>query len=190
MLSLSKSLCWVALALASLSLQAEDFNSLMQVAKDTWPEKRHIGVVCDYRNSQSQVDALALAAGDGFTLTVVDVRAPEKVHLGAQLVANRQAQFVVIFPGDRIVRDGSLGGTLVIRRLATLGIPSVGTTPRSLAQGAVFSVGEGTHGELLVNPELIGTIDVILPSGTLFSRRSSLGPEAWQLPTSMMVAAR
>jgi len=189
MLNLSKTLSWVAIAVASLSLQAEDFHSLMQVVKNTWPEKTHIGVVCDYRSSQAQVEALGRAAGEGFRITVVDVRSSEKAFGGADLAARHQAQFVVIFPEDRLVRDGSMGGTIVIQRLANLGIPSVGTTARSVAQGAVFSVGDGTRGELLVSPELIGTVDVILPLGASFSRRSSLAIEG-ELAQVMVPMAR
>jgi hypothetical protein len=174
MSTLTKTLGAVSLALAGLSLQAEDFTSLMQVVKTTWPEKNHIGVICDYRNSQAQVEDLARAAGSGAHITVVDVRVPEKGSLGAQLLANHQANFLVMLPHDRLVRDGSFDATVAIRRLAKMGIPSVGTTSRSLGQGAVFSLGEGTGGELLITPKLIGTVDVILPAGITYSRKASL----------------
>lgn len=160
------------LTMAGLGLQAEDFTPIMQVVKTVWPDKNHIGVICDYNQSRAEVEALSRAAGDGFTITVVDVRLPEKAALGARLVANHQAQFLVIFPKDRSVRDGSLGATVAILSLANRGIPSVGTTPRSVAQGAVFSIGDGTGGELLVTPETIGTVEVVLPPGVTYSRKA------------------
>ena len=74
MSTLSKTLGAAALTLAGVTLQAEDFSSLAQVAKTTWPEKNHIGVICDYRDSKAQVEDLALAVGPGSLITVVDIR--------------------------------------------------------------------------------------------------------------------
>ncbi len=172
MSTLSNTLGTVALALVGLSLQADDFSSLMQVAQTTWPQKTHIGVICDYRSSQAQVEDLARAAGAGSMITVVDVRRLDQASLGAQLVANCNADYVVLLPRDRVIAEGSFGATVAISRLAMNGIPAVGTTPKALAQGAVFSMGDGTRGEVLVTNRLKGTVDVILPAG--YSRKASL----------------
>lgn len=174
MLTLSKTLGTLALALTSLSLQAEDFSTLMQVAKTTWPEKTHIGVLCDYGYSRAQVEDLAKAAGRGSMITVVDVRQLEKAQVGAQILTNRQADFLVLLPGDRLIRDGSFGATLAIARLAMNGIPAVGTSAKALGQGAVFAMGDNTNHEVLVTNRLKGTVDVTLPEGTAYSRKASL----------------
>ncbi len=174
MFTLSKTLGTAALVLAGLGLQAEDFSPLMEVAKTTWPEKWHIGVICDYRDSHAQVEKLARAAGGGSQITVVDIRRLEQASVGAQILATRQADFLVLLPQDRLVYDGSFGATLAISRLAMVGMPTVGTTPRAIAQGAVFSVGDGTNGEILVANRLKGTVDVTLPEGTTYSRKASL----------------
>ena len=174
MSTLSRTLGAVALALTGLGLQAEDFTPLMQVVKSTWPEKCHIGVICDYRNSQAQVADLANAAGGSSQITVVDIRRLEQAQLGAQMLVNRLAEFLVLLPKDRLVYDGSYGATVAISRLAMLGVPAVGTTPKALAQGAVFSIGDGTNGEVLVTNRLKGTVDVILPEGVTFSKKASL----------------
>lgn len=174
MLTLTKTLGTAAVALVGLGLQAEDFSTLMQVANTTWPEKTHIGVICDYRNSQDQVKDLAMAATPGSMITVIDIRSLEHAQLGAQLLANRRANFLVLLPKDRLIRDGSFGATVAINRLAQNGIPAVGTTPNALIQGAVFSAGDGTHGEVLVTNRVIGTVDVILPEGITYSRKASL----------------
>jgi hypothetical protein len=42
----------------------------------------------------------------------------------------------------------------------------VGTRPVGLKQGAVFSIGPDTNGELLVTQKLVGTVSVILPNRT------------------------
>lgn len=174
MFTLSKTFGAAALALAGFGLQAEDFTPLMQVAKTTWPEKTHIGVICDYRTSQAQVDSLARAAGPGSLITVVDIHQPDKAPLAAQLVARNKADFLVLLPQDRLIHDGSFGATLAIAHLAMQGVPTVGTTAKALSQGAVFSMGDGTRGEIMVTNRLKGTVDVILPEGIGYSRKASL----------------
>ncbi len=174
MSTLSTTLGTVALALAGLGLQAEDFTSLAQVTKTTWPEKNHIGVICDYRDSKAQVEDLAQALGPGSRITVVDIRRDEQAPGGAQIIANRHADYLVLLPKDRLIRDGSFGATLAIHRLALSGVPTVGTHPKAVAQGAVFSMGDATRGEILVTNRLRGTVDVILPPGIGYSQKASL----------------
>lgn len=174
MFNLSRTLGTLALALAGLGLQAEDFQPLMAVAKTTWPEKSHIGVVCDYRASRPAIEALATAAGPEAWITVVDVHISEQVSNGASFLAMNRPDYLVLLPGDPVTRDGSLGANLAVRRLATRGIPAVGTTPKAMEQGAAFSLGDGTRGELLVTNKLIGTVDVILPDKVTFSKKASL----------------
>jgi len=67
-------------------------------------------------------------------------------------------------------------------------VPSVGTDPRAVAQGAVFSMGDGTHGEIMVTNRLRGTVDVILPPGIGYSRKASL-PLAGGMATIAVLAA-
>ena len=189
MSTLSMTLGTAALTLASLGLQAEDFSSLMQVTKTTWPEKTHIGVVCDYRHSRPQVEALARAAGPESTITVANVQHAEQAKRGVQIVASSKADFLVLLPEDRVIGEGSLAATLAIHRLAQCCIPSVGTTPKALAQGAVFCIGDGTNGEVLVTDRSIGTVTVNLPAGIGFSRKSSL-PLAQPMATITLVGEK
>jgi hypothetical protein len=161
---ISTSLVVAAAALVGLALQAEDFLPLMKTTRATWPAKQHIGVICDYSASREAVWALARAAGENAFITVADTRSMDKAVPAAHIIANRQADYLVLLPGDRTFRDGSIGATLAISQLGKRGVPAIGTTPAALKQGAVFSVGDGTNGELLVTDRLIGTVDVILPS--------------------------
>lgn len=163
-----------ALALASLVLSAEDFHPLMKTTQTTWPEKQHIGVICDYSFSQDEVMALAKAAGEGFTITVADARVPDQASAAAAILATHKSDYVVLLPHDRLFRDGSFAATVAVNRLANRGVPALGTTPRALKQGAVFSVGDGTEGQILVTDRLIGTVDVILPERGLVNHKASL----------------
>lgn len=171
---LSTSLGVVAMAFAGLALCAEDFTPLMKVTQTTWPEKRHIGVICDYRFSEAEVMALAKAAGEGALITVADARVPDQASAAAALLASHKSDYVVLLPNDRLFRDGSFGATVAVNRLASRGVPALGTTPRALQQGAVFSVGDGTDGQILVTDRLIGTVDVILPERSLVNHKATL----------------
>jgi hypothetical protein len=117
---------------------------------------------------------LARAAGEGSLITVIDARVPDHANFAATLLANQKTDFVVLMPNDHAFCDGSFGATMAINRLASRGVPSVGTTPVALKQGAVFSMGEATEGQILVTDRLIGTVDVILPNRDLSSQKSSL----------------
>jgi hypothetical protein len=163
-----------AVALVGLALSAEDFHPVMKATQTTWPEKQHIGVICDYRASEAQVLALAKAAGEGVHITVADTHVADQAGAAATLLANHKADYVVLMPQDRLFRDGSFGATVAVNQLAMRGVPSIGTTPAALKQGAVFSAGEGTGGQILVTDRLIGTVDVILPNRSVTSYKSSL----------------
>jgi len=170
----STSLSVAALALAGLALAAEDFQPLMKATQATWPEKRHIGVICNYQANQSQVRALARAAGEGPHIPVGGTRTADQSSAAAYLLANQKADYLVLMPGDRNFRDGSFAATVAVNRLASRGVPAIGTTPVALKQGAVFSVGDGTEGQILVTDRLIGTVDVILPDPAKPSEKASL----------------
>jgi hypothetical protein len=171
---ISTTLGATAMALAALVLSAEDFQPLMATTRTTWPEKHHIGVICNYPANRAQVDALALAAGEGALITVVDARRVDQASVAANLLASRRADFVVLMPHDWYFRDGSFGATVAVDQLARCGVPAIGTTPMALKQGAAFSVGDGTEGQLLVSDRLIGTVHVILPNSAVTSQKSSL----------------
>lgn len=171
---LSSYLGAAAIAMAGLVLSAEDFQPLMKVTQATWPEKQHIGVICDYRANEAQVWDLAKAAGEHARITVVDARRMDHASVAATILANRKTDYVVLMPKDRYFYDGSFGATIALNRLATRGIPAIGTSGRALKQGAVFSMGDGTDGQLLVTDRLIGTVDVLLPDHIKFSQKASL----------------
>jgi|GEM_PF-1765062 len=160
------------MSLAGSMAQATDFGPLMDVVRTTWPEKTHIGVVADYRNSREEILFLAMAAGKGNTITVYDVRIPAQVPVARNLltqkaddqrVKNLKPDYLVLLPSDPLVRDGSPWATYLIDRLAAAGIPTIAATPKALQQGAVFALSEWTGLQLLVADRVIGTVTVDLP---------------------------
>lgn len=179
-----------AIALAGLALAAEDFQPLMKVTQATWPTRQHIGVICNYRANEQQVMALAKAAGAGSLITVVDARRADEAGAAANLLADHKADYLVLMPQDPYFRDGSFGATIAVNRLARQGVPAIGTSSRALKQGAVFSLGDHTEGQLLVTDRLIGTISVILPDRAKVSGQASfvLRPEG--MATIAVHAAR
>ena len=166
--------CLVAAGILGGSLFAEDFQSLMNTTRATWPEKRHIGVICNYQKNQDAVWNLARAAGVDSFITVVDARSDINPIGVAAVLGNQKVDYFVMMPQDLLYHDGIPASTFVINRLAGMGIPAVATTPAALKQGAVFSVGEATEGQILVNDRLIGTIEVHLPDRSVITQKSSL----------------
>lgn len=172
---MSTALSLSTLLLAASTAFAGGFGPLMEVTGATWPDRTHLGVVCDYRMSRAQVEALAAAAGAERRITVVDVQRLDQLASASRLLQNRGTQLLVLMPGDRVAGDGTFGATRLVRSLASEGLPSLATTRVGLRQGAVFSLGDGTGNQLLVNDGLIGTIDVILPNRAQVGGRADLG---------------
>lgn len=172
-----------AITLAGASAQATDFAPLMDVVQATWPGKNHIGVVANYRQSQPEIQALAAVAGAGSTITVLDIRGRGEFERAGSVMVNQvKPDYLVLLPQDPLVWDGSFNATLLTNFLATRGIPTVATTPKALAQGAVFAMGAATGMELLVTQRLIGTVGVILPSkGRFVNHASGLGGGSAQI---------
>ena len=187
---ISTTLGMAAMALAGLTLAAEDFQPLMKVTQATWPERQHIGVICNYRANEQQIWALAKAAGTGALITVVDALAADEAGAAANLLADRKADYLVLMPQDAYFRDGAFGATLAVNRLARRGVPAIGTSPRALNQGAVFSLGDRTEGQLLVTDRLIGTIDVILPDQAKVNGQASLVLQKEGMATIAVHSAR
>jgi len=174
MSNLTRTLGTLALAMAGLGLQAEDFQPLMKVIKTSWPEKTHIGVICDYRGTANQeaVALLADAAGSTFMITVADARNSDQAQRGAAALANRKTDVLVLLPHDLIAGEGTSSAIRAVRRCALDGIPTVGTTTRAISYGALFSIGEGTEGQLLVNTNQVGLVGPI--TGLPLSSKSAM----------------
>lgn len=187
---ISTSLGMAVMALAALALSAEDYQPLIRVTQATWPEKHHIGVICNFQADKAQVLALARAAGGAAHITVADTRTANYASAAATLLANVKTDFVVLLPQDQLFGDGSFSATQTLRRLASRGVPTIGTTPLAVKQGAVFSVGEGTGGQLLVTDRLIGTVDVIMPDRALISQKASFVLQKEGMATIAVHSAR
>lgn len=175
MTTITRTLGLAALVLAGAGLHAEDFAPLMNVARSTWPEKTHIGIICDYRASAMDVEALAVAAGWKDTITVVDTHNRAELERAQNVLVQHRPDYLILLSSDPVLPDGSFEASVMLGRLACKGIPTIATTPMAIKQGAVFTLGDATHGELLVNSKLIGTIDVILPDRGTFLRNASFG---------------
>ncbi|MBI4914169.1 MAG: hypothetical protein HY823_15685 [Acidobacteria bacterium] len=166
----------LTLSLVGLAAQASDFDSLLGVARGTWPESRHLAVVCNYEEGKEQIQALAEAAGSGSHITVVDARSPFHLPGARMILQDRRPDYLVLLPKGRAFRAGSPESTKLVRDMAYRGIPSVGTTPVAIQQGAVFAVGPDTGNEVLVTDRLRGTVSVLLPArGQFIGARAQTG---------------
>jgi ABC-type uncharacterized transport system substrate-binding protein len=149
----------------SLAAWGGDFDQLIQVLKKAWPDKTTIAVVAEVASSKAKVDALAAACGGGMKIAVIDVKGPQDVGKAVGALANQKPHVLVLIPGDRVAGDGQAGATFLIQRLASQHIPTIATTEAGVKQGAVFAVGPGTGGKLLVNPKSATVAGVAVPEG-------------------------
>jgi len=164
-----------AVALAATTAQATDFKPLMEVVHATWPEKGRIGVVADYSSSQDEILDLAREAGSGTTITVLDTRGRGQLERASQILTHRvKPDYVVLLRNDPVLPEGSFQATRFVALVASVGIPTIGTTAKGLDQGAVFAMGAGTGMELLVAHRMIGTVEVILPTKARFLNQARL----------------
>jgi hypothetical protein len=180
-----KALNFTALIFTSftcLSASAEDFKPLMAAVRSTWPGQNRIGIVCDYTNNKEQIDQLAKLAGSNASIGVVDCKNSQHAAVAALTLIRYQPKFMVLLPRDAVYGEGRFNATAVVRYLAIYGIPSVGTGPEAIKQGAIFAVGEPTKGELLVNSKLNGSISVIMPTKADLVREMSLAASLREEP--------
>ncbi len=157
------------LALAAVSpAAAGDLDQIVEVGKATW-STASVGVMCDANYSQARIQELARAMGGG-TLTVANIHRSEDVGRAAGALRRANAGFVVLFPDDRVVRDGTFAATAAIHAMNSYSVPTLATTRVSIQQGAAAAQGSDTGNQLLLNQDLKGTVDV-LPASLKTSRR-------------------
>lgn len=143
---------------------ASDFDQVVQVLKKTWPDKTLIAVVVDASGSKPKVDALA-AAATGMKIALIDVKGPQDMGKAVGALMSQKPHVLVLIPGDRVAGDGQPGATFLIQRMAAQHVPTIATSESGAKQGAVFAVGPGTGGKLLVNPKSATVAGVSVPEG-------------------------
>ena len=153
------------LAWVSMAAWSGDFDQAIQTLKKTWPDKIVIAVVAEVSSSKPKIDALAAACGSGMKIAVIDVKGPQDLGKAVGALGGQRPHVLFLIPGDRLAGDGQPGATFLIQRLASQKIPTIATTEAGAKQGAVFAVGPGTGGKLLVNPKSATVAGVSLPDG-------------------------
>jgi len=157
------------LSVVTLGVRAGDFGPLMDAVKASWPEKTHIAVVADYEQSAAEIQDLAQAAGAGTVITVLDTHKHGYYPAAYRVVVNRiKPDYVVLLRHDSTCGEGTPESSWLVGQVAAAGIPSIGTSPVAIRQGAVFAVGNETGNQILVNSEIKGSIHVVLPARDSF----------------------
>lgn len=149
----------------SLPLAAGEFDQLVGALRKTWPERTSWAAVCDSAAAKGKLEALTAAAGPSARITVIDVKSPQDMGKALSALLAQQTQVLLLIPGDRIAGDGQTGATFLIQRMATQKIPTVATTEAGAKQGAVFAMGPGTGGKILVNAKIAQLVGAATPEG-------------------------
>lgn len=133
--------------------QGSSTDQIRQVARDTWPGPRTVGIVCNYKYSQETIQAMLGEFEPGTTIQVVDARLQEHINLASQMMSNLKPDYVLVLPKDTLVWDGSFAATRVIHRMNAADIPTLATTPVALTQGVWAVMGPATGNQLRLNPK-------------------------------------
>ncbi|HJW08602.1 MAG TPA: hypothetical protein VJ483_03160 [Holophagaceae bacterium] len=141
---------------------AGDLDQIVDVGKATWTSAS-VGVICDAEASRARIQELARLMGGG-TLTVANLHRVEDVGRAAGALRRANPGFVVLFPDDRVVRDGSFAATATIHAMNSYAVPTLATSRAAIQQGATAAMGADTGNQLILNQDLKGTIS-IAPSG-------------------------
>lgn len=140
--------------------QTNSTGQILQVARATWPGPHTVGIVCDYSRSRGAIDAMLDSFPQGSTIHVADTRIAMQVGRACEYLASQHPQYVLLLPVDHLVHDGSFLATQVITNMNQRQIPTLGTTPIALSQGAWAVMGPATGNQLQVNPSLKGYVEI------------------------------
>jgi ABC-type uncharacterized transport system substrate-binding protein len=143
-----------------------DYDQVIRSAREVWPERRTVVVVCNKDASSMALMDLGSATEKAISLLVVNLASPRDIE---KVVANVTRKpwneiFVLLIADDPVAGDASQAGGVLVARMTARGIPVVGTTQACLKLGAVFAVGPGTGDKLVTNPEAAKKVGVPLPA--------------------------
>jgi len=152
-----------ALAAACLGLSASEYTHLASELHAIWPAKHRVGVVCDAAAQRQELDILSLALGPEAKLLVIDAHSTLELGTAVNALRAHQADFVVLLPGDRLLCEGSPLRVELARNLANFGIPCMGTTAKSVEDGALFAIGSDTDNRQRIHTQPLGSLRAELP---------------------------
>lgn len=144
---------------------AGDYDAVINAAKQAWPERRTVVIVCNKDASSMALMDLGSATEGVLSLLVLHVTAVKELDKSLTAVTRkpRNEVFLLLVSDDPVTGDSTEGGRILISRMIGRGIPVVATTPGPLKLGAIFALGPGTGDKLLTNPEMAKKMGLPLP---------------------------
>lgn len=144
---------------------AGDYDEVIRVARQVWPERRTVVVVCNKDASSMALMDLGSATEKIISLLVVNLSAARDIEKVVATVTRKPWNeiFVLLISDDPLTGDTSQAGAILVARMTARGIPVVGTTQGAIKLGAVFATGPGTGDKLATNPEAAKKVGVALP---------------------------
>jgi hypothetical protein len=159
---------WVRALAAAIAvctpMLAGDYDHLLGVIRDAWPERNVVLSLCDKdANQMALMDLAEAAKGQGLSLIIMDLR-DEKGYNAT--MANAMAKN----PGVLLILDGDalagVKGRLTSRMIYRVGgkeIPAVGLSRDLLALGATLATGTGEDDPVFVNKAVAKRMKISLP---------------------------
>ena len=155
----------ISIAAMAGTLFAGDFDEVIMSARQAWPERQTVIVVCNKSSSAMALMDLGSSTEKVISLLVLDLAAAKDLDkvLGNLARKSRTEVFVLLIADDPLTGDNTVAGRMLLVRMTSRGIPVVGTTPEALKLGAVFVQGVGTGGKLITNLEVAKKLGVAVP---------------------------
>jgi ABC-type uncharacterized transport system substrate-binding protein len=155
----------VVLAVLAVPGRAGDFDAVIKSARQAWPERRTVVVVCHKDASSMALMDLGSATENLVSMFVLHVDSQKDLDKTLSTVTRKPKDeiFLLLISDDPVTGEATQAGKILVGRMTSRGIPVVGTTAAALKLGAVFAQGPGTGDKLVPNHEVAKKLGVALP---------------------------
>lgn len=157
-----------ACAILSTSLMAGDYDHVLDVMKQAWPERAKGVAICSLEANQfALLDLVDTAKDRGLSLVIMNMKEARELEATLKAALARRPQFFLIIDEDPIL--GAKGHSLsrLVGRASSAGIPSVSLSEVALASGVAMAVGSAADAKVVVNEDVIKRLKLTRPEGAV-----------------------
>ena len=155
-----------ACALFSSSLLAGDYGHVLDVVKQTWPERTKGIALCSLEANQfALLDLVDTAKEKGISLAIINVKNVKESDRDIQTALQRSPDFLLIIDEDPLMGSkGALLKRLVARAMGSK-VPAVGLSADALEAGAVLAAGADPTAKVFYNGKMLKKLEMPIPEG-------------------------
>lgn len=161
-------LSWVralaAVVVASIPMQAGDYDHLLGVIRDAWPERDVVLSLCNKdANQMALMDLAEAAKAQGLSLVIMDLRDEKGYNATMASAMAKNPGVLLVLDGDALTGVKGRLTSRMIYRVSGKGIPAVGLSRDLLGLGATLVTGTGEDDPVLVSKAAAKRMKITLP---------------------------